>query len=320
MTLLDLSHIAVRYPLPHGGSVTAVNDVSLEIGPGETLSIVGESGCGKSSLARAVVGLVPLAAGKIRWQGEDIAGFPRQRRQDLKRRIQIIFQDPLASLDPRMTIGAAIAEPLSVFEPQLSKRARGERVAAMLAQVELPVQLAFRLPHEISGGQCQRAAIARALILRPDLLVCDEAVSALDVSVQAQIINLLRRIQSETGLSLLFVSHNLGIVRRLGHRVAVLYLGRVAETATAEQLFANPQHPYTKALLSAALIPDPAVERVRHRMILTGEPPSPASPPSGCVFRTRCPEVIPRCTREVPGLIERTPGHAAACLLIDPTR
>jgi oligopeptide/dipeptide ABC transporter ATP-binding protein len=314
MSLLELVDLSVHYPLAGGGSVKAVEGVSLELRAGETLGIVGESGCGKSSLGRAVVGLVPRVQGRILWRGRDVAGFDRAAARDLRRRIQIIFQDPLASLDPRLTAGAAIAEPLAVFAPEMSRRERAAAVARLLDQVELPQATAARYPHELSGGQCQRVAIARAMILGPELLVCDEAVSALDVSVQAQIVNLLRGLQRETGLALLFISHNLAVVRRLSHRIAVLYLGRIVESGAADAVFGAPSHPYTRALLSAVPVADPAVERARVRQLLDGELPSPANPPSGCVFRTRCPEAIAQCAVTVPTPVLIGPGHAAACL------
>ncbi len=318
MTLLSLHDVSVRYRLA-GGVLTAVDRVSLEIAAGETLAIVGESGCGKSSLGRAVVGLTPLAAGRMSWRGQDIATLDPAARRDLKRHIQIIFQDPLASLDPRMTVAEAVAEPLAVFEPKLSRAERSRRVAAMLDQVELPAAIADRLPHAISGGQCQRVAIARAMILGPELLVCDEAVSALDVSVQAQIVNLLQRLQRETGLSLLFISHGLSVVRHLSRRVAVLYLGRVVETGPVAEVFAAPAHPYTKALLSAVPIPDPIAERDRHRIILAGDPPSPAHPPSGCVFRTRCPDAIALCAEAEPTAMALPHGGRVSCHRYEPS-
>ena len=318
MSLLALHDVSIRYRLAGGATLTAVDRVSLEIASGETLAIVGESGCGKSSLGRAVVGLATLAGGRMDWRGHDVATLDHAARRDLRRRIQIIFQDPLASLDPRMTVAEAVAEPLRVFEPRLSRVDCRQRVAQMLDRVELPAAIADRLPHAISGGQCQRVAIARAMILGPELLVCDEAVSALDVSVQAQIVNLLNQLQRDTGLSLLFISHGLGVVRQLSRRVAVLYLGRVVETGPVDAVFATPAHPYTRALLSAAPIPDPVAERLRHRIILAGDPPSPANPPSGCVFRTRCPEAIPTCAEALPQAVDLGRDHHAACLRIVP--
>lgn len=314
MTLLAVDDLSIRYRLGQGRWLTAVDRVSLAIRPGETVSVIGESGCGKSSLGRAVAGLVTPSAGRISWRGHDIATLAPAARRDLRRRIQIIFQDPLASLDPRMTVAEVVAEPLRVFERGLSRAERARRVATMLDAVELPSGLADRLPHAISGGQCQRVAIARAMILGPELLVCDEAVSALDVSVQAQIVNLLRRLQRESGLALLFISHGLGVVRHLGGRVAVLYLGRVVETGPAASVFAAPAHPYTRALLSAMPVADPAIERSRQRVILAGDPPSPADPPAGCVFHTRCGEAVPECVAQVPPALPLDHGGSVACI------
>ncbi len=313
MTLLTLQDVSVRYPLAGRASFAAVDRVSLELAPGETLAIVGESGCGKSTLGRAIVGLTPRSSGIMTWRGRDVSSFDRAARHALKRRIQIIFQDPLASLDPRMTVAEAVAEPLDIFEPMMSRAARGRRVTEMLDQVELPAATADRLPHAISGGQCQRVAIARAMILGPELLVCDEAVSALDVSVQAQIVNLLQRLQRETDLGLIFISHGLSVVRHLSHRVAVLYLGRVVETGPIETVFTRPAHPYTRALLSAVEIPDPIAARARQRIILAGDPPSPVNPPSGCVFRTRCKGAMAICAERAPALTSTGPGAQVAC-------
>jgi oligopeptide transport system ATP-binding protein len=319
MSLLALQEISVRYRLGRGRSIAAVDRVSLSVEAGQTLAIVGESGSGKSSLGRAIIGLTPIAAGVIAWRGQDMAGLDRAARHALKRRMQIIFQDPLASLDPRMTVAEAVAEPLAIFEPALSGPERARRVRHMLDQVELPQGLADRLPQAISGGQCQRVAIARAMILGPELLVCDEAVSALDVSVQAQIVNLLSRLQRETGLAMIFISHGLGVVRRLSHRVAVLYLGRVVETGPTATVFATPAHPYTRALLSAEQTPDPVAARAHQRIVLPGEPPSPANPPSGCAFHSRCAQAMAICGNRAPDLILTGGGGQAACHLHQPT-
>ena len=315
MTLLTLEDVSVCYRLAGRAPFTAVDRVSLTLAPGETLAIVGESGCGKSSLGRAIVGLTPLSSGSMSWRGRDVAGFDRAARRALKRRIQIIFQDPLASLDPRMTVAEAIAEPLAIFEPELPRAEVKRRVARMLDQVELPPATADRLPHAISGGQCQRVAIARAMILGPELLVCDEAVSALDVSVQAQIVNLLQRLQRDTGLGLIFISHGLSVVRHLSHRVAVLYLGRIVEIGAVETVFTRPAHPYTRALLSAIQIPDPVAARAQRRIILSGDPPSPANPPTGCVFRGRCADAMAICGHKAPALTPTSLGAAVACHL-----
>ncbi|MGH6895610.1 MAG: ABC transporter ATP-binding protein [Geminicoccaceae bacterium] len=291
----------------------AVDGVSFELRPGETLGIVGESGCGKSTLGRAVLRLIEPSAGRVVWLGDDLGGLDAEALRRHRRAMQIVFQDPLASLDPRMTVGDIIAEPLITHEPRLGKDAVKARVSDMLAKTGLSPQMINRYPHEFSGGQCQRIGIARAMILGPKLIVCDEPVSALDVSIQAQIVNLLMRLQREFGLSLLFISHDLAVVRHISHRILVLYLGRTMELADRDALYAAPRHPYTKALISAVPIPDPRLERQKQRMVLTGDLPSPLAPPSGCVFRTRCPLAIERCAREVPRIEPIAPGHEVAC-------
>ena len=293
--------------------LSAVGGVSFEIQPGETVGIVGESGCGKSTLSRAILNLIPATHGTVRWGDTDLGTLDQKSMNALRRDIQIIFQSPLASLNPRMTIGDIIAEPLDVFEPDLSKQDRARRAHEMMETVGLRPDMAGRYPNEFSGGQCQRASIARAMILNPKLLVCDEAVSALDVSIKAQIINLLKKLQRDTGVAILFVSHDLAIVRQISHRVLVMYLGKVMELAPSSELFANPRHPYTKALLDAVPRPDPAYEKSKSATLLTGDIPSPLSPPSGCVFRTRCPVAKPNCIRMVPQLTEPKPAHNVAC-------
>jgi oligopeptide transport system ATP-binding protein len=268
--------------------LVAVDDVSFELQAGETLGIVGESGCGKSTLGRALLRLLPTSAGQIVWLGRDLAPLDEPAVRPLRRDFQIIFQDPLAALDPRMTVGDIVAEPLVTFEPGLPAGEVRSQVRDMLGKVGLSPEMLNRYPHEFSGGQCQRIGIARAMVLRPRLIICDEPVSALDVSIQAQIINLLAALQREFGLALIFISHNLAVVRHLSHRVMVLYLGRVVEIAPRSLLFAGPRHPYTQALLAAAPSPDPRREKTKPRLTLTGDPPSPLDPPSGCAFRTRC--------------------------------
>ncbi|PMS35128.1 peptide ABC transporter ATP-binding protein [Trinickia symbiotica] len=283
----------------------AVNGVSFDIARGETLGLVGESGCGKSTLARAIVGLTPVTSGSIRWRGmETVRGGrrPGPALAELRRGVQAIFQDPLASLDPRMTIERIVAEPLLVRRPHMSRGEVRVRVRTMLERVGLSAHYLGRYPHEFSGGQCQRIGIARALVGEPQLVVCDEPVSALDVSIQAQVVNLLRDLQREFSLSMLFVAHDLAIVKSISHRVLVMYLGRVMEVAESEALYRAPIHPYTRALLSAVPIPDPAIERNRGRLLLQGDLPSPIAPPTGCVFRTRCPEAIEACAQRVPPL------------------
>jgi oligopeptide transport system ATP-binding protein len=247
------------------------------------------------------------------WLGQDLGALDAEALRRRRRVMQIVFQDPLASLDPRMTVGDIIAEPLLAHEPQLARAEIRARVADMLAMTGLSPQMINRYPHEFSGGQCQRIGIARAMILRPRLIVCDEPVSALDVSIQAQIVNLLMDLQRDTGMALIFISHNLSVVRHISHRIMVLYLGRVAELADRDTLYRNPRHPYTQALISAVPIPDPDVERNRRRLVLTGDLPSPLKPPSGCIFRTRCPKATDICARETPPLEFIEHGHQVAC-------
>ena len=300
-------------------SVRAVEDVSLDIRAGETLGLVGESGCGKSTLGRTVLRLLDPTAGTIRFGREDITRLPQAQLRPLRRRMQMIFQDPYASLNPRMTVGATVGEPLEIHGLAATRAKRDERVADLLQRVGLRPDAAQRYPHEFSGGQCQRIGIARAMINRPRLIVCDEPVSALDVSIQAQIVNLLMDLQREYGLALIFISHNLAIVRHISHRIMVLYLGRVAEIADRSELYRNPRHPYTQALISAVPLPDPDLERARERLVLKGDLPSPLNPPSGCAFRTRCPKATEICARETPPLLEidtrhaTDKGHEVAC-------
>jgi len=291
----------------------AVEDVSFDLKPGETLGLVGESGCGKSTLGRALLRLLPVAGGRVVWLGEDLLKLRPEAMREKRREMQIIFQDPLASLDPRMTAGEIIAEPLRTFQPQLPSGEVKARVRQMMAKVGLLPQQINRYPHEFSGGQCQRIGIARAMVNEPRLVVCDEPVSALDVSIQAQIVNLLMDLQREMGLSMIFISHNLSVVRHISHRIMVLYLGRIVELADRDQLYRNPRHPYTQALISAVPIPDPHLERRRQRLILRGDLPSPLDPPSGCAFRTRCPKATELCARALPELLPVEPGHQVAC-------
>jgi oligopeptide/dipeptide ABC transporter ATP-binding protein len=287
----------------------ALSDVSLDVWPGETLGIVGESGCGKSTLGRAVLQLTPPTSGSIRYRDRDISRLGRRDLKALRQEIQIVFQDPYSSLNPRMRVRDIIAEPLGNF---WTDRARIEaRVREVMAVVGLPVAYADRYPHEFSGGQRQRIGIARAIAIGPRLIVCDEAVSALDVSVQAQILNLLKDIQRQTQVALVFISHNLGVVRYLSHRVAVMYLGRVVELAPEAALFEAPQHPYTAALLAA--IPEADRGRRRKRAPLDGDLPSPIDPPPGCPFHLRCPKAGPRCRAEMPAFGEIAPAHWVAC-------
>ena len=318
--VLSVRDLKVHFPIPTGGmlrrryvALKAVDGVSFELAAGETLGIVGESGCGKSTLGRALLQLIPPTDGQVIWLGENLAGHGSGAMRRHRRDLQIIFQDPLASLDPRMPVGEIIAEPLTTHEPGLARVEVKARVQQMMRAVGLLPQMLNRYPHEFSGGQCQRIGIARAMILKPKLIVCDEPVSALDVSIQAQIVNLLMSLQREFDLSLIFISHNLAVVRHICHRIMVLYLGRMAEIAGRDDLYANPCHPYTQALISAVPIPDPELERSRHRIVLTGDLPSPLSPPSGCVFRTRCPKASGICAELVPEVEGVEPGHEVAC-------
>ena len=318
--ILSVRDLKVHFPIPTGGllrrrylPLKAVDGVSFELRAGETLGIVGESGCGKSTLGRAVLQLIPPTGGQVIWLGDKLSGLGSGAMRRYRRDLQIIFQDPLASLDPRMPIGETIAEPLVTHEPGLPRAEVRQRVQAMMRAVGLLPQMINRYPHEFSGGQCQRIGIARAMILRPRLIVCDEPVSALDVSIQAQIVNLLMQLQQEFGLSLIFISHNLAVVRHICHRIMVLYLGRMCELADRDALYLEPKHPYTQALISAVPIPDPELERARRRVVLTGDLPSPLSPPSGCVFRTRCPKASDICAEVVPTVEAVAVGHEVAC-------
>ena len=286
---------------------------ALNLKAGETLGVVGESGCGKSTLGRAVLQLVSATAGSVSWLGTDLTQKSKAEIKSCRQDLQVVFQDPLASLDPRMTAGDIIAEPLRNYFPSMSGAERKAKVQDMMAKVGLLPTMINRYPHEFSGGQCQRIGIARAMILNPKLVICDEPVSALDVSIRAQVINLLMDLQKAFNLSLIFISHDLAVVRHISHRVMVLYLGKVMELATRESLYAAPLHPYTQALMAAVPIPDPDKERAKKRVILTGDPPSPLNPPSGCVFRTRCPRATDICAGQMPPLETAKAGHEVAC-------
>ena len=292
-----------------------MDDVSLEIRRGETLGLVGESGCGKSTVGRAILRLYQPTAGRIVFDGQDITNLKEAELRPLRRRMQMVFQDPFASLNPRHSVGRIVGEPLRVHGVASRKEA-STRVGALLEIVGLPRDAATRYPHEFSGGQRQRIGLARSLALNPDFIVCDEPVSALDVSIQAQIINLLESLQRDFDLTYLFIAHDLAVVRHISDRIAVMYLGAIVEISPSDELYANPLHPYTISLLSAVPIPDPEVEARREHIVLGGEVPSSLSPPSGCVFHPRCPIAIEECKRVVPELREVKPGHWAACIRV----
>jgi peptide/nickel transport system ATP-binding protein len=317
--LVEVEDLKVWFPIKSGlvldrhvGDVRAVDGVSLTIGRGETVGLVGESGCGKSTLGRAILRLYEPTAGTIRFDGRDISHLREGELRPLRRRMQMIFQDPFASLNPRHSVGRMVGEPMKVHGVA-NKRTIASRVRELLEVVGLPRDAVSRYPHEFSGGQRQRIGLARALALNPDFIVCDEPVSALDVSIQAQIVNLLEQLQEEFDLTYLFVAHDLAVVRHISDRIMVMYLGTIVEVSPADDLYDNPLHPYTISLLSAIPIPDPEVERGRETILLQGDLPSPASPPAACRFHTRCPYVQPtRCRDEVPALRE-IDGHLVAC-------
>lgn len=317
--ILSVRGLKVYFSLPVGGflrkpiPLKAVDGVDFDLYSGETLGVVGESGCGKSTLGRGILQLIQLTEGKVVWLGDHIEGLPASKMKKYRRQLQIIFQDPLASLNPRMTIGDIIAEPLTVHYPELSNGQRKQKVRDMMERVGLLPLMINRYSHEFSGGQCQRIGVARAMILEPKLIICDEPVSALDVSIQAQIINLIKDLQESFGLSLVFISHDLSIVRHISHRIMVLYLGNTMEIADRNSLYTNPRHPYTRALISAVPIPDPKLEKSKKRLVLEGDLPSPLSPPTGCVFRTRCPLAQDICSKEKPVLEQIGEHQHVAC-------
>jgi len=313
--LVRVKNLVKHFPVDNSDDVVqAVDDVSLHLTQGETLGLVGESGCGKSTVGRCLLRLIEPTSGEVLFEGKNIVGLANKEMQLLRREMQIIFQDPYASLNPRLSIRSIVAEPLKIHGIG-NKVEQNERVADLLKKVGLDPKYADRYPHEFSGGQRQRIGIARALALDPKLIICDEPVSALDVSVQAQVVNLLQQLQDDLGLTYLFISHGLAVVEHIPDRVAVMYLGKIVEIFEAAVVFVDPLHPYRQALLSAIPIPDP--KQKRQRIVLTGDVPTPINPPSGCRFRTRCPIAIDECAAVEPELREIKPGHLAACIRVD---
>ncbi|MDQ3443447.1 MAG: dipeptide ABC transporter ATP-binding protein [Chloroflexota bacterium] len=318
---MDVKNLKMHFPLTQGiifqrkvGAVQAVDGVSFSVKRGETLGLVGESGCGKSTTGRAILQLYKPTDGNVIFNGSDLTTLDSTQMRKMRRHLQMIFQDPYASLNPRMTVGNIVSEPMQIHK-LVAKNERTQRVQELLQTVGLNPYFANRYPHEFSGGQRQRIGIARALAANPDFIVCDEPVSALDVSIQAQIVNLLEDLQEQFGLTYLFIAHDLSVVRHISDRVAVMYLGKIVEVADRNELYDTPLHPYTKALLSAVPIPDPVIERQRERIILTGDVPSPINPPSGCRFHTRCPYVMDVCKKVDPIFADQGSGHFVACHL-----
>ena len=314
--LIQVENLKKYFPVKHGGTLKAVNDVSFDIKAGETLGMVGESGCGKSTVGRTVLRLYEPTAGQVKFNGTNIYSLNKTKMKEYRRYMQMIFQDPYASLNPRMTITDIIGEALDIHKLTSGGAARKKRVEELLDLVNLNPDHANRYPHEFSGGQRQRIGIARALAVDPKFIICDEPISALDVSIQAQVVNLLKELQERLGLTYLFIAHDLSMVKHISDRVAVMYLGKMVELADSETLYSEPLHPYTKALMSAIPVPDPDVEATKERIVLQGEIPSPINPPSGCFFRTRCPYATERCAIEAPEFREAKPGHHVACHLV----
>ena len=320
--LLEVRDLKMHFPITRGiliqrqvGSIRAVDGLDFDLIRGETLGLVGESGCGKSTTGRAILQLHRPTAGSVRFEGVELTETSGPDLRQMRRRMQMIFQDPYASLNPRMTVGSIVGEPLDVHQLGNSKTDRQERVRELLEIVGLNPYFVNRYPHEFSGGQRQRIGVARALAVNPSFIVCDEPISALDVSIQAQVINLLEDLQRELQLTYLFIAHDLSVVRHISDRIAVMYLGKIVELAERTELYENPSHPYTEALLSAVPVPDPVVEAKRQRIILEGDVPNPAAPPTGCNFSTRCPKAMDRCFQEEPEFRDVGDGHYAACFL-----
>jgi oligopeptide transport system ATP-binding protein len=322
--LLSVRNLKMHFPITRGiiiqrqvGSIKAVDGLNFDLMRGETLGLVGESGCGKSTTGRAILQLYIPTAGEVVFEGQDLVKMNAGNLRRMRRRMQMIFQDPYASLNPRMTVGSIVGEPLEVHNIGSGRKERQERVQELLKIVGLNPYFVNRYPHEFSGGQRQRIGVARALAVNPSFIVCDEPISALDVSIQAQIINLLEDLQEELGLTYLFIAHDLSVVRHISDRIAVMYLGKIVELADRDSLYDNPLHPYTQALLSAVPIPDPEIEKKRQRIILEGDVPSPANPPQGCNFSTRCPRVMDICRQYEPAFTDVGTGHYVACFLYD---
>ncbi len=318
--LLRVNGLVKHFPVTEGivvkravAQVKAVDGISFHVNRGETLGLVGESGCGKSTTGRCILQLDRPTAGEIIYDGVDLTQLEAAELNRLRERIQVIFQDPYSSLNPRMKVGDIIGEPMQVHKIEPDRQKRRDRVAELLHVCGLNPMMADRYPHEMSGGQRQRVGIARALSMRPEFIICDEAVSALDVSIQAQVINLLEDLREQFNLTYLFIAHDLSVVRHLCHRVAVMYLGKIVELAESDELFDNPLHPYTQALLAAIPVPDPEVEARREHQVVKGEVPSPINPPTGCVFHPRCPLAVPACSSQLPEIRELRPGHWVAC-------
>ncbi|MFI6943247.1 ABC transporter ATP-binding protein [Streptomyces sp. NPDC050418] len=324
MSLLELNDVKVHFPIKKGllfdrtvGYVYAVDGISLKVEAGQTYGLVGESGCGKTTLGRAVLRLVDITSGEVVLDGTDLAKLSDEEMREKRRRLQMVFQDPLGSLNPRQNIESILSEGMAAHGIGANQEERREKIRAILAKVGLPSNALSRYPHEFSGGQRQRIGIARALVLEPDVIICDEPVSALDVSIQAQVVNLLDELQDELGLTYVVIAHDLAVVRHISDVIGVMYLGSLVEEAPSDALYAEPKHPYTKALMSAVPIPDPVVEEARERILLTGDLPSPANPPTGCRFHTRCPWAQPKCKEDRPQLREVGDGHRVACHFVE---